>query len=173
MYRWQVIRYIVYGAEIVFAFLLQSTPHALPELFGVKAVVLVPLSLSFAVYERETAAMATGAVCGWLADGSYSGSMSFYGLVLVISGFLVSSGFRYYFRRNRLTVILLSLAAIPLILSLEFLLGYLLKGYPDGGYVFVRHYIPRMVYTLAFTPVCCAVNRRSVRLFVSRESRFV
>lgn len=152
-------KYLLYVAEIILGLLWQVTPYGLPEVFGGKAVILVPLAVSFAMVEKEIPAMLLAVACGWLTDSTYSGAIGFYVILLVLVCFGVSVSCQHYIRRNWLTVLLLGLVTIPPIFVLHFLFYYILPGYEEGGYLFVRHYLARIVYTLTFLPLCYSVNR--------------
>ncbi len=162
-YGRRVGKYLLYGAEILAGVLWQITPYGLPEIGGGKAVILAALAISLAMVEQEIPAMLLGAVCGWMTDSTSQGVVGFYGVLLVIACFGVSVACRYYIRRNRLTVLLLGLVTIPPLFLLHFWVYYILPGYEDGGYMFVRHYLARIVYTLAFLPPCYGLNRLIAR----------
>ncbi len=159
MTRRTVIRYVLYGFEILLALLVQVTPYVLPEIYGGKAVLLLPLTLSFAVFEKEIPAMVLAVVCGLLTDCSYSGALGFYVIAFVIMSFTISNLYDQYIRRSLLTVMMMAVVAVPLIIVLQFLFYYVLAGYSHGGMFFVRHYLSRILYTLAFVPVFFGLNR--------------
>ena len=131
----KIIRYALYGIEIMICFALQVTPAALPEVFGGKAVLLLSLALSFGVFEKELPAMLLAVVCGFLTDCAYSGTVGFYVIMLVIACFTISLLFQEYFRKSMLTVMLTAFAAVPVILILQFLIFYVSAGYPDRWYM--------------------------------------
>ncbi len=158
MNRFRVVKYIAYAVEAVLVFVLQTTPYLLPEVFGGKGIILLPLAVSIAVFEPDIPAMIFAVVCGFLADCSYSGAVGFYTIMLVIMCFIVSTLTKNYIRTNLLTTMLAAFIGIPLIIFLQFVFYYLLAGYTDGWSFFVRHYIPRIIYTLAFMPVMYGLN---------------
>ena len=154
----KIIRYALYGIEIMICFALQVTPAALPEVFGGKAVLLLSLALSFGVFEKELPAMLLAVVCGFLTDCAYSGTVGFYVIMLVIACFTISLLFQEYFRKSMLTVMLTAFAAVPVILILQFLIFYVSAGYPDRWYMFFHHYFFSSVCTLMPIPVMYWVN---------------
>ncbi len=155
----RVIRYILFALEILILYLVQVTPYLLPEVFGGKAILLLPAALSMAVFENEIPAMVLALVCGLLTDCAFSGPIGFYTIVLMIACYFISLLYQNYVRKTLLTVMLVSLTVIPLTLTLQFLFYYVFAGYSDGGYVFVHHYLSRIIYTVALVPVCYGVNR--------------
>ena len=48
------VKYIIYFLEAVFGFALQGTPYLMPELFGEKAVILLPLAITVSFFEDES-----------------------------------------------------------------------------------------------------------------------
>ncbi len=159
MNKMKLLRCIAYSLEILLAFLWQVTPGLLPEVYGGKAVLLVPVALTIAVFESDITAMVFGVVCGLLTDCSYSGPIGFYVILLTISCFVISSLYENYVRKCLMTAMLMAFAAIPVIFVLQFLFYYVFAGYPDGWTFFVRHYISRIIYTLAMTPVFYGLHR--------------
>ena len=158
IYRLKVLRNIIYSLEIFAAFILQVTPYMLPEVFGERAVVLVPLALSFSFYEKDIPSIAFASVCGLLTDCSYSGAVGFYAVALVISCYFVSNLFENCIFRTLLTVMMISSVVIPVIFFVQFLLYYAAAGYDGIWFFLIRHYIPRMIYTLAFVPLLYKLN---------------
>ena len=103
----------------MFAFALQATPYLLPEIFGEKAVVLLPLALSVAFFEDESTAVIFGAFCGMAADLASCGNIGYFAISLTVICFVISvlSG---YVKRNFLSALAAGAAAALLILPLAF-----------------------------------------------------
>lgn len=159
MNHFRVVKYITFSIEILLALIIQSTPYLLPEVFGGKAILLVPLAFSIAVFEEEIPAVIFGAVCGLLIDSGYSGPIGFYAITLAITCYIISFLMANYVRTNLLTAMLTALAAVPVVIFLQFIFYYLLMEYDDAWGFFARHYISRIIYTLAFMPVFYGLNR--------------
>lgn len=160
MKRLRVIRYIIFSIEIVIAYILQTTPYLLPEVYGGKAVVLPVLALSISVFEPQIPSMIFGAVCGTLTDLSAAGPIGYYSIGVVIICYIVSTLMENYVKTNLASVMIIALACIPLLLFVHFLFYYLFMGYADAWTFFVSHYISRIIYTLALVPVLYGLNRR-------------
>lgn len=165
MDKFRIVKYTAYGLEIIIAFIIQTTPYLLPEVFGGKAILLIPLALSVSVFEKEIPSMIFGAVCGLLEDCSYGGTIGFYSISLVVTCYVVSVLTENYIRTNLLTAMLASFFCIPAIISLQFVFYYIFMGYTNISGFFVKHYLSRIFYTLAFMPVFYILNRQiTVRL---------
>ena len=54
-------------------------------------------------------------------------------------------------------------------LSIQWFFCYVLYGYEYQGYAYVRHYLPRMAYSLAFMPLTYYFNRALALFIRERE----
>ena len=159
MNKLRVIKYVLYVIEILLALLIQCTPYLLPEVYGGKAIVLLALALSISVFEPEVPSMIFAVICGVLADCSYSGPIGFYAIMFAVMCFIVSVLNENYIRRNLLTAMIEAVIAIPAIIFLQFLFYYIMAGYGEVWSFFLRHYISRIIYTLAFVPLLYGLNK--------------
>ncbi len=159
MNRLTIIKYVIYVIEILLALLIQGTPYLLPELFGGKAILLLPVAMTIAIFEDEIPSLIFAVLCGFLADCSFSGPIGFYVITFSVLCYIVSMLNGNYIRRNLLTAMLAAVIGIPVILFLQFLFYYILAGYDDVWGFFVRHYLSRILYTLAVVPVFYGLNR--------------
>lgn len=159
MDRFRVVKYTIYALEILIAYVIQSTPGLMLEVFGGKPILLVPVAITIAVFEREVPAIVFGVICGVVTDMGYSGAVGYYGIMLAIVCFIVSNLMENYIRTNLLTIMLVSTISIPVIIFLQFVFYYIFAGYTDIWGFFVKHYISRIIYTWAFTPVFYGFNR--------------
>ena len=159
MNGFRIVKYTAYAVEIILALVWQVTPYLLPEVFGGKAVLLLPLAISIAVFEPEIPSLIFALVCGLLTDCSYGGAIGFYAIALLLLCYPVSILNTHYIRTSLFTVMLVALVGIPLILFLQFLFYYVFAGYPDAGVFFFRHYLSRILYTIAFMPVFYGLNK--------------
>ncbi len=158
MKRFRVVKYIIFSLEIIIAFVLQNTPYLLPEVYGGKAVLLIPLALSIAMFEPPVPSVIFGAVCGLIADGGYGGTMGYYAILIAILCYITSLLVENYIRQSLLTVMLIALVGIPIILFGQFAFYYLFMGYSNPWDFFIQHYLSRMVYTLVFVPLFFGFN---------------
>ena len=151
------LKYILYFVQAVFAFALQATPYLLPEIFGEKAVVLIPLALSVSFFEDESTAVIFGAFCGLSADFAFNGSVGLFGISLTAVCYIISL-LSEYIKINFLSGLSVSCIAVLLILILHFVLYFAFSGYNYIMQFFFTHYITRILYTLAFVPLFVWIN---------------
>lgn len=148
--RRNFLRFLAYSLEIVILYILGSTPHLLPEIFGSKPVLLLPVALSIAVFESETVAMSFGFVCGVLTDIGFSGKIGFYTIVLTLLCFAIGYCARNFFVTNLLNASIIGIVSIVVLILIHFWLNVSMNDIPEAGKYFVSHYISRILYTGAF-----------------------
>lgn len=156
---YSTFRYLAYSIEITVIFVISLMPRLLPEIAGGRPVLLIPLALTIAVFEGETASAVFGAVCGLLTDAAGSNTIGFFALLLVVICYFTSFLSANYIKVRFSTVMFSSFLLTAGIISLHFLFFFILSGYPDGAWFFVNHYISRIIYTSVFIPVFYLLNR--------------
>lgn len=157
--RYKVLRYFAYSLEILIFYILQGTPYVVPEIFGSRPCLLIPIALTIAVFENEVAAMVFGAVCGLLTDFGYDNSVGYFAIFLAIICFFIGFFCENYIVINLLTTIIISLIVTVIVIGLHFVFFYIFVGYKEAGVYFVNHYISRILYTFAFCIPFYYLNR--------------
>lgn len=154
----RVVRYLAYVLEFLVLFMLQETPGLLPNIFGVRPVLIFPAAVTIAMFEDEIPALAFGVVGGLFCDFGLSGTMGFHALVLAVLCYLVSVGGKNYFQINIVTALITGLWSIGLIICIQWFFLYYFE-YSMPGYAFVHHYLPKYFYTMLFVPLMYLLNR--------------
>ncbi len=144
------LKYFAYSLEIVILYVVSGTPGLMPEIFGSKPCLLLPMALSIAVLESETVAMSFGFVCGLLTDIGYSGKVGFYTVVLTLLCFAIGYCARNFFVTNLLNASIIGVISIAVLISVHFLINVGSAEIPNAGMHFVKHYISRIIYTGVF-----------------------
>ena len=157
--RFRIFRYIIYSTELLVLFVLQGTPNPVPELFGGKPSLLLPAVLTIAMFEPQLTALSFGIAGGLLTDISGGGVIGFFAIIMTIACYLTSYLTSELIRTRLSAAMAVSLVTISLALSLHFLFFYVLCGYGSNGYFFVSHYLARIIYTTALTPIAYYVNK--------------
>lgn len=158
MNKMKAIRCLLYTAEAVGCYILQTSVGIMPEFFSEKPMLLIPAALTAGAFEDETTSVLYGALCGALADCAVFGTGCFYGTTLSAACYVISSLYRERVRTSLLTVFTIAGAASVLITALHFVIFYVMAGYPEPLTCFTGHYLPRAAYTLAFIPVFYRIN---------------
>ncbi len=156
--RPKYIRYGIYVALIVLAALLQNSNIALPEIFGARAFLLLPLCICIAMHEREIPAAVFGAIGGTLWDTS-AGIEGFNALVILVLCAVCSILISHIMQNNIVTSFVLNLSVIALYEILYIIVN---SGFGGAGNPFRQvlvFYLPSLIYTALFIPVCYYVTR--------------
>ena len=143
----------------MFAFALQATPYLLPDVFGEKAVVLIPLALSVSLFEDESISVIFGAFCGLLADFAFQGSIGLFAVSLTIICYIISA-LSKYIKVTFPSALTVNCLAVLLIMLLHFVLYFAFSGYNYIMQFFLTHYMTRILYTLAFVPLFLLMNKK-------------
>ena len=154
------VKYIIYFLEAVFGFALQETPYLMPELFGEKAVILLPLAITVSFFEDESLSVILGAFCGMLADFAFNGSIGLFSISLAIVCYVFSVLSRRYIKVSFLSALSMGCFAVILIMLMHFVLYFAFSGYNYIMQFFFMHYITRILYTLAFVPFFLIISRK-------------
>ncbi len=167
--RYKLFRYFAYVIEIVIVFIVQETPGLIPSVFGARPVLLIPVALSIAMFETETAGMGFGLFCGLLIDFGFGSTLGFHGLFLAVMCYIIGLMIVNLLRTNVVTAIFVAAAALAVIFLLQWLFFFVFKGYSDSSYVLLTHYIPKYGYTLVLTPILYYFNRAFALLLKPKE----
>lgn len=144
-------RYLGYVILIVVLYVFQGAPMIVPEIFGGRPLLLVPLALCIASCENTVVSIVFGAVCGVLTDISCDGTVGWFAFALTLICCFENFIFSRYFVPSFLTVMIFSFAAVTATILLYYVFFVLFAGVESGGILFVNHYISRTLYTFAVT----------------------
>ncbi len=137
-------------AVLVFITALFQHSGFIPELFGAPAMLLIPLTVSIAMFERSIPGMCFGVLAGLLWDFALSGGDGFFSVMLTAVGFITGALVTFIFRNNIRAALLLSFGALSLCNVLHWLMFILRKGYEGGFELLFSRYIPSVFYSLIF-----------------------
>ncbi|MDO4747826.1 MAG: rod shape-determining protein MreD [Eubacteriales bacterium] len=155
----KIYRYLAYSLEILLLFILGSTPSLLPAIYGATPCLLISVAITIAVFESEVVAMIFGLVCGVLTDIGFSNSIGTFTIALTIVCFVIGFGANNFITITFTNMLLGTVVIVSAVLSLHFLISYVLKGYDNGAVYFVNHYISRIVQTIITTALLYFVNK--------------
>ncbi len=153
------LRFIAYAIEIVLLYVISGTPGFMPEILGVKPLLLLPVAITIAVFENETPAMIFGCICGALCDIGFDTHIGFYTIALTLLCFAFGYTARNFFVTNFVNAMVIGTVTITVLLILHFLIFCTGKDIPNAGGHFVRHYLIKILYTLLFLPPLYWFNR--------------
>ncbi len=162
------IRYAIYIGVICIAFIFQNTNLAVPELFGARAFLLLPLSVCISMFEREVPAAVFGAIAGVFWDVSVIAD-GFNAFVIMILSAVCSILVNRLMQNNLVTSFVLSAGVIAVY---ELLYVVVNLGFGGAGGILKQitiFYLPSFVYTMAFVPIFYFVIRKIYSLYYKAE----
>ncbi len=146
---------------------LQNTDGFFPQIFGVRALLLIPAVVCIAMYERDIWGMFFGLFAGAVWD-IYSSGASFNALFLLTVGFICGTLINTVMRNNIVTATLLSSVFIPVYHVGYWLFHFVFTGLDSAQFMFLRYYLPGIAYTLVFAPLMFIIVR-SIEKYYTEE----
>ena len=144
---------------------IQNTDGFFLQIFGVRALLLIPAVVCIAMFERDMAGMFFGLFAGALWDMHASGA-SFNALYLFVVGFICGTLINTIMRNNIVTALILSMVFIPVYVVGYWFFHYIVGGLDMAGFMFLRYYLPEIVYTALFLPIMFIIVRGTEKIFV-------
>ena len=146
---------------------LQNTDGFFPQIFGVRALLLIPAVVCIAMFERDMAGMFFGLFAGALWDMN-AGGASFNALYLMAVGFICGTLINTIMRNNIVTALLLSVVFIPVYVIGYWFFHFVVGGIDMAGFVFLRYYLPSIFYSAVFLPLMF-IGVRAIEKHYSEE----
>ena len=159
-----VLKWVCYTLLLLLGATLQTTPGFL-TIGNAKPVFILPVCVAVACCEGEFRgswfAVAGGLLWDWTA-GRVPGLLTL-GLIVIcfFSGVVVE----LILRVNNMNVILLTFVGSALVLSMDFLFNYVMRGYHAPGEEYLTTVVPIVIFTAAVSPLCMMLTRRIHRRF--------
>ncbi len=163
-----IIRRAILGLMLLAIAVIQNTDGLFPQPFGVRASLLIPAVVCVAMFERDMAGMFFGLFAGALWD-TYTEGADFNALYLFIAGFVCGTLINTIMRNNIVTAALLSGFFIMIHPLIYWLFHYVFAGLDNAGFMFLRYYLPGMVYTAIFIPFMFIAVRAIEKKFSEEE----
>lgn len=148
-----IVRRLIFAFIILITHILQNSRGFVPNIFGARAFLLIPLVVCIAMFEKELAGAGLGLFAGALWDtvsGIGDGYDAFFLMMLgAVCGFLLN----VIMRNHLLTALILVLVSCLLYSGTYVVFFVLSEGVDSVGYLFLRYYLPSCAYTTLFTPI--------------------
>lgn len=162
-----IFRRLCLALILVAVSVLQNTENFFPQVFGIRALLLIPAVVCIAMYERDKWGMLLGMFAGALWDVFASGA-SYNALFLLATGFLCGTLINTIMRNNIVTASILSF-----IFSVLYHIGYwffnfIFVSLDSAAFMLLRYYLPGIAYTAVFTPIIFIIIR-AVEKKISEE----
>ena len=159
-----IIRRALLGLLIYAVAFLQNGSGRFPQLFGVRALLLIPLLVAIAMFEKEIPGIFFGLFAGALWDMVASGN-NFNAIYLVIVGYVSGMLINTIMRCNIMTHLIISGFFITIYFVGYWAFNYLFKGLDGAVVLLLRYQIPGIIYTAVFAPFIFLAVRGIERTF--------
>ena len=163
------VRRAVLAALAVLTFTFQNTGGLFPAPFDIHAMLLIPLTVCIAMFEREFAGIFFGLFSGVMLDAFSSQSTVFNSLFFTVIGFVAGSLITYLMRNNLLCATILTSVAAIIYTSLLFFVYTDFSLISSPLYVYFRYYLTSALYTVILTPVYYFLVRAVTKQFNERS----
>ncbi len=156
---YRYIRYLAYMIEIIVFYVLEQIPNTLPNINGVKPLILILIGIMIALFEGEKVGTVFGLIVGLFLDCGSTGTIGFYSIIMACAGFLVGVIAQRMIKINLVTALLVSTPFIFVVYIMHFLVNYLFCGYKDVLYAMCSHYLIGILYTFLLSPFIYFFNK--------------
>ncbi len=146
-------RYALYVLELFVLYLIEGTPGLIPPLYLAKPLLLTSLAVSAAAFEMPYFSLFFGVACGLVIDVGTGGIMGLSSVILGVICWYEASWNDKYIKNNIYMVLLYSAAACAAVIGMKFFVFFFVKQYDGAFDIFREHYVMRMLYSWAVTPL--------------------
>lgn len=153
-----ILRRICLALILLPVSVIQNTDGFFPQIFGVRALLLIPFVVCISMFERDIVGMFLGLFAGALWDIFASGA-SFNALYLTAIGFICGTLINTIMRNNVVTAFILSTAATLIYNICYWLVHYVFSGFDSAAYMLLRSYLPSILYTVILVPLIFIIVR--------------
>ena len=159
-----IFRRVWLAVVVLLLSVIQNGQGLFPQIFGARALILIPTVVAISMYERDIAGMFFGLFAGALWD-IFAGGNNFNAIFLFVIGFACGSLINTLMRNNIVTHFLLSSVT-----SFLYILGYWLYHYvfinmDKAALMLVKYFVPTAIYTIILSPVIFLIIRAIERKF--------
>ncbi len=160
-----ILRRICLALILLPVSVIQNTDGFFPQIFGGRALLLIPFVVCISMFERDIIGMFLGLFAGALWDIFASGA-SFNALFLTAVGFICGTLINTIMRNNVVTAFILSTAATLLYNICYWLFHYVFGGLDSAAYMLLRYYLPSIAYTVVLVPLVFIIIRSVEKKFI-------
>lgn len=165
---YDLLRLFIYIIEFFVLYSMQQTPGLIPELFGGRPVIIIPLFFSISLLEGNYLSVAWGLISGLVLDVSLGGYIGVQIVIMGILGYLIGKIRENVFEVNIFTFFAVSFIATPLIVILRFYINYIVPKFGYSDIAFYKHIVPCIIYTFAISPIVYLFNK-PISFFVRKK----
>ena len=140
-------------AVLIFILAVMGKSGFIPKFSSVSPMLMVPLTVIIALYEKSVPGMAFGVLCGALWDLTATTPDGFYTVLLAAAGFICGSVSTFFVRTNLFSALLLTFFTASGCSLLHWGMFFLWKGYDGAFGVIFSYYLSSVIYTLILSVI--------------------
>lgn len=148
--------------------IFQNTEGFFPQIFGIRALPLIPAVVCISMFERDIAGMFYGLFAGALWD-MYSQGGDFNALYLLAAGFICGTLMNTVMRNNIVTAAILSSLFVTVHPIVYWAVHYAFANSGNAAFMLWRYYLPSIVYTALLIPIMFIIVRAIEKRFAHEE----
>lgn len=160
-----IIRRVILAIFLILTYIFQNTGGLFPAPAGIHAILLIPLTVSIAMFEREFAGLFFGLAAGAMLDAFSSDTICFHAVTFTIIGFAAGALITYIMRNNFFCALMLTAVFSFLYNTLYFVLYCAFDGIDSPLYIYFRYFFLSIIYTVIFTPLYYFIVREISKKF--------
>lgn len=138
---------------LIFLVAVMGKSGFVPKFSSVSPMLMVPLTVIIALYEKSIPGMAYGILCGALWDLTATTPDGFYTVLLAAAGFVCGCFSTFFVRTNLFSSLLLTFFTAVGCCLFHWGMYFLSKGYDGALGVIFSYYFPSVLYTLVFSVI--------------------
>lgn len=169
--RLLVLRHFIFAVFIVLAAVIQQTDFFFSSVGGARLILLAPLTVVIAMNERSLPALFLGLFAGILWDSASVTVDGFYAVLLASIGFGCCVLVILKLRNNIYSCLLLSFLSLLTVVTVYWLVFYVIKGYGSDFYVYMKYYFASAVYSMIFVLPVYYLVKAVVRVTTPERKR--
>lgn len=154
-----IARWFVFLLLLLLIDMLQNTSGLFPQVFGARALLLVPAVACLGMFEKETAGALFGLFAGLLWDTVSVQHSGFNSVFLMIFGCFCGLMVSHLMQNTLLSALILGAGGSVLYVLLYWLFFLALPRDADMWQVLVRFYLPSALYTILTAPFLYLILR--------------
>ena len=161
--RLLILRRLAFALIILAVNILQNTKGFFPEVFGVRAFLLIPLIVSIGMFERSYAGALLGVFAGALWDSATPFWDGYNALFLMVAASVCGLLINVLMRNHLVTALILSGGTCLLYSFMYVMIFIVTRGLDSPDFLLFRYYLPSALYSFLFTPVFYIIVRAIMR----------
>lgn len=149
----KIVRRCIFAVFIIVTFIFQNTGGLFPAPNGIHAILLLPLTICIAMFEREFAGMFFGLLAGALLDAFSTDTLCYHSLMFTAIGFFTGALITYLMRNNLVCATILTAVLTFIYNTVYYFLYCASDGNPKPVSLYFKYFFVSIIYTVIFTPL--------------------